>query len=159
MQAKIWISAALVGLSAWAAPAQAADIGVSIGISQPGVYGRIDIGRFPQPQVIVQQPVIIQQRYYPQPVQPVYMWVPPGHQKNWGKHCGRYNACGVPVYFVQDNWYREQGPGRRWEEGRRNDRDPQWDDRRDKHHGDGKGKDKDKDKGKGKGHGRGHDRD
>ena len=152
MQAKIWISAALVGVSAWAAPAQAADVGVSIGISQPGVYGRVDIGRFPQPQVIVQQPVIIQQRHYPQPVQPVYMWVPPGHQKNWGKHCGRYNACGVPVYFVQDNWYREQGPGRRWEEGRRNDRDAHWDDRhdyRDKHHG--KGKDKDK------GHGRGHD--
>ena len=31
------------------------DIGVSISISQPGVYGRIDIGRFPQPAVVVQQ--------------------------------------------------------------------------------------------------------
>ena len=156
MQARIWISVALAGLSVMAAPARAADVGVSIGISQPGVYGRVDIGRFPQPQVIVQQPVIVQQRYYAQPVQPVYMWVPPGHQKKWSKHCGQYNACGVPVYFVQDDWYREQGPGRRWEEGRRNDREQHWDDRHDrgdKHRGD--------EGGHGKGHGRrrGHDRD
>lgn len=85
--------------------ARATDVGVSIAISQPGVYGRIDIGRFPQPAVVVPQPVIIA----PQPVgvvvQPVYMWVPPGHQKNWAKHCNRYNACGVPVYFVRDDWY------------------------------------------------------
>ena len=38
-------------------PALAADVGVSVQISQPGVYGRIDIGRFPQPQVVVPQPV------------------------------------------------------------------------------------------------------
>jgi len=37
--------------------------------------------------------------------EPVYMWVPPGHRKNWRKHCGQYHACGVPVYFVQDQWY------------------------------------------------------
>jgi hypothetical protein len=79
--------------------ALAANVGVSIAISQPGVYGRIDIGRFPQPAVIVPQPVII--------AQPVYMWVPPGHQKKWTKHCSRYNACGVPVYFVRDDWYEQ----------------------------------------------------
>ncbi len=39
---------ALAGLLA-GAPAQATDVGVSIGINQPGIYGRIDIGRFPQP--------------------------------------------------------------------------------------------------------------
>ena len=33
--------------------------GVSVQISQPGVYGRIDIGRFPQPQVVVAAPVIV----------------------------------------------------------------------------------------------------
>ena len=99
--------AGLAGLVMAAAPARAADVdvGVSIGISQPGVYGRIDIGRFPQPQVIVQQPVIIQR--HARAPEPVYLWVPPGHQKNWGKHCGRYNACGVPVYFVQERWYRD----------------------------------------------------
>jgi len=87
--------------------ARAADVGVSVQISQPGVYGRVDIGRFPQPAVVMPQPVVIA----PQPVvvaQPLYMWVPPGHQKHWRKHCSRYNACGVPVYFVQDRWYRQQ---------------------------------------------------
>lgn len=87
--------------------AQAADVGVSVQISQPGVYGRIDIGRFPQPVVVAPQPVVIQPMVVAQPVQPVYMWVPPGHQKNWRKHCSRYGACGVPVYFVQDQWYHQ----------------------------------------------------
>jgi len=94
--------AALVG-----SPAQAADVGVSIGISQPGVYGRIDIGRFPEPAVIVQQPVLVRPApvYTPAP-EPVYLWVPPGHQRRWSVYCGRYNACGVPVYFVRHDWYR-----------------------------------------------------
>jgi hypothetical protein len=34
--------------------------------------------------------------------------VPPGHQKNWGKYCGQYQACGQPVYFVQESWVRER---------------------------------------------------
>lgn len=95
--------------------AQAADIGVSVQVSQPGVYGRIDIGSFPQPAVVVAQPVIIQQpRVVPaRPAQPIYMWVPPGHQKHWDKHCGRYNACGVPVYFVKDDWYHQHVMGGR----------------------------------------------
>lgn len=91
-----------------AAPAaHATDVGVSIAISQPGVYGRIDIGRFPQPAVLVPQPVIIAAPAVHVASQPVYMWVPPGHRKNWSKHCGRYNACGVPVYFVRDDWYEK----------------------------------------------------
>jgi hypothetical protein len=102
-------------------PAAAADVGVSIGISQPGIYGRIDIGRFPNPVVVVPQPVIIAPPPPPgrvvavAPVQPVYLWVPPGHQKHWRKHCHRYQACGHPVYFVRDDWYQQQvhrGPGR-----------------------------------------------
>lgn len=83
-------------------------VGVSIGINQPGVYGRIDIGNMPPPPVVYAQPRI----YAPPPVavvqQPVYLYVPPGHQKNWGKHCARYNACGQPVYFVQERWVRER---------------------------------------------------
>jgi hypothetical protein len=110
--------AAVAALSALAAASPASanvDVGVSVQISQPGVYGRIDIGRFPQPQVIVMQPVlvtppppspgvIVVRPVAPPP--PVYMWVPPGHQKNWARHCSRYNACGVPVYFVRDDWYQ-----------------------------------------------------
>jgi hypothetical protein len=84
----------------------ATDIGVSIDISQPGVYGRIDIGRFPQPQLVVQQPVIISRPVAVQQ-EPVYLWVPPGHRKDWRRHCAEYRACGVPVYFVQDRWYGE----------------------------------------------------
>lgn len=104
-------------------PAQAADVnvGVSIGFSQPGVYGRIDIGNYPQPQVIVAQPVIVQRPSRVPP--PVYLWVPPGHQKNWKKHCGEYNACGVPVYFVKDDWYQDQvlyGKGRDKDGGKEN---------------------------------------
>ena len=101
---------AAAAFAAVAAPALAADVGVSVEIAQPGVYGRIDIGRFSQPQVVVAQPVVIQpvpRAVVVQPVQPVYMWVPPGHRKNWGKHCHRYNACSTPVYFVQDEWYQQ----------------------------------------------------
>jgi hypothetical protein len=102
MQRKLFTALALLATFGTAQSADV-DVGVSIGISQPGVYGRIDIGRFPQPQLIVTQPVVI--RPVRQRVEPVYLWVPPGHQKNWRKHCHRYNACGTPVYFVDDGWY------------------------------------------------------
>jgi hypothetical protein len=59
------------------------NVGVSIGITQPGVYGRIDIGSYPRPAVVYGQPIIIA----PQPMlvrpSPVYLYVPPGHQRNW----------------------------------------------------------------------------
>ena len=94
-------------LASGAAVAQSS-VGVSIAINQPGVYGRIDIGNYPPPVLVYPQPVIIA----PPPVmvqrQPIYLYVPPGHQKKWGKHCARYNACGQPVYFVQEQWVRER---------------------------------------------------
>jgi hypothetical protein len=87
-------------------PAGATDVGVSVRISQPGVYGRVDIGRFPQPQVWVPQPVwVVQPVQVVQAPPPVYLWVPPGHRKHWRKHCARYGACAHPVYFVRDDWY------------------------------------------------------
>ncbi len=101
------LTTAGLAAAALALPAAAADVdvGVSVQISQPGVYGRIDIGRFPNPQVIVAQPVIVQPAPVARPVQPMYLWVPPGHRKNWKKHCRDYGACGVPVYFVRHDWY------------------------------------------------------
>lgn len=127
-------ASAAVVLAGIALPALAADVGVSVQISQPGVYGRIDIGRFPQPQVIVAQPVrISQSRMVVVQPQPVYMWVPPGHQKNWRRHCGRYNACGVPVYFVQDAWYQQNVRGHHDDRG----------DHPGKGHGNGHGKGRD----------------
>ncbi len=83
-------------------------VGVSVGINQPGVYGRIDIGNVAPPPVILPQPVIIRPRPVVVHQEPVYLYVPPGHQKNWSKHCGRYRACGQPVYFVQETWVRER---------------------------------------------------
>ena len=142
---------ALAALLPAFAPAQAADVdvGVSIGISQPGVYGRIDIGRFPQPQLVVAQPIYVERpvRMVIQP-EPVYMWVPPGHRKNWKKHCREYGACGAPVYFVRDDWYDQKvrygGYDRRDDDRGRDD----------KGYGKSHGKDKDKDKGHGKDKGR-----
>jgi len=96
----------LVGL---AAPTFAqTSVGVSVGINQPGVYGRIDIGNMPPPPVILPQPVIITPARVAVHREPVYLYVPPGHQKKWAKHCGQYNACGQPVYFVQESWVRER---------------------------------------------------
>lgn len=117
---RAWVPAAwlVAGWVVMASAAQAADVGVSIGISQPGVYGRIDIGRFPQPVLVVPQPVVVVPRSYRVAPEPVYLWVPPAHQRDWRHFCSRYNACGVPVYFVQDRWYRDQGPGREHFDGR-----------------------------------------
>lgn len=99
---------AYAGLAAWPLGAAAdVDVGVSIAISQPGVYGRIDMGRFPQPQIVVAQPVVVLPAQRARPVPPVYMWVPPGHRKKWAKHCRSYGACGVPVVFVRDDWYEQ----------------------------------------------------
>jgi hypothetical protein len=135
--------AALLGLGLLTgAPAQAA---VSVAIGEPGFYGRIDIGGMPAPQVIYPQPVIIAAPPQPIPRSPIYLRVPPGHAKNWARYCGRYDACGQPVYFVQDGWYhneyapryREQRrgppPGRGWDRDRDHDRGHG--------HGNGRGRD------------------
>ncbi len=114
-------------------------VDVSIGIYQPGVYGRIDIGNYPQPVLVYPQAIVVTPvplAYYRQPI---YLYVPPGHQKHWAKHCARYNACNQPVYFVQEQWVREryEQERERWHEGRRDawrhdhdDRDERWE-----HHG------------------------
>ena len=88
-----------------AAPVFAADVGVSVSVGQPGFYGRIDIGNAPPPRVIYVEPVVIQRVAVVRP--PIYLHVPPGHEKKWSKHCRKYNACGRPVYFVQNDWYED----------------------------------------------------
>lgn len=83
-----------------------ADVSVSVRIGQPGYYGRLDIGDYPSPMLIYPDPVLIA----PPPGvarAPIYLRVPPGHMNNWSRHCRRYNACGRPVYFVQDTWYTD----------------------------------------------------
>jgi hypothetical protein len=90
------------------APVFAADVGVSISIGEPGFYGQIDIGNFPQPQLVYPQPVVIRRSPEFVSVPPVYLHVPPGHEKHWSRHCAQYNACGRPVYFVRDDWYNNE---------------------------------------------------
>jgi hypothetical protein len=84
------------------------NIGISIGINAPGQYGRIDINNFPRPRLVHTQPII----YAPSPVaihqSPIYLYVPPRHQDNWGRYCGSYRACGQPVYFVRETWVRDE---------------------------------------------------
>ena len=131
-------------------PALAADVGVSISIGQPGFYGRLDIGDYPQPQVIYRQPIIIIERV-PMNRPPIYLHVPPGHAKNWSKHCRKYNACGERVYFVQDDWYnREYVP--RYQEQHRDRRAG----RRDEHKDDHRGTHKNDRHGNDRDHGRDH---
>lgn len=95
----------VAALATAAGSALAADVGVSVSIGQPGFYGRIDIGNMPQPQLIFAAPVVIHQVPVGVVRQPIYLSVPPGHEKKWSKHCSKYNACGRPVYFVQQDWY------------------------------------------------------
>jgi hypothetical protein len=40
------------------------------------------------------------------------MHAPPGHVKDWYKHCNKYNACGREVYFVRSGEYEEHGHGK-----------------------------------------------
>lgn len=89
-----------------AGPAIASDVAVSLSVGQPGFYGQLDIGDYPQPRTIYRNPVMIQRVAYDR--QPIYLNVPPGHSKNWRKHCGRYNACGERVYFVSNSWYEHE---------------------------------------------------
>jgi len=125
--------------SAVAVPAFGTDVSASIGISQPGFYGQINIGDFPRPAVIYAQPVWVQRPPRVVQVQPIYLRVPPGHEKHWSKHCGKYGACGQPVYFVREDWYQTQYVPRyqQQEYYARGESDE-----RDSKHGHGKGKDK-----------------
>jgi hypothetical protein len=114
---------------------QAADVGVSVRIGQPGFYGQIDIGNFPRPEVIYTQPMVIQPLPGGPPPAPVYLRVPPGHAKHWNRHCAEYHACGVPVYFVRDRWYNDvYAPRYRERHGRYDDR---YEDRHEGRHGHG----------------------
>lgn len=137
-QGSIAAALAAVALLNVTSAAYAADVGVSISVGQPGFYGQIDIGDFPQPQLVYGRPIAIERRddYGP----PIYLRVPPGHVKNWKNHCREYNACDRRVYFVQDSWYqREYVP--RYQQRHQSREHERYDDRGDgrNEHGDGRG--------------------
>jgi len=142
-----------------------AGVGVSVNIGEPGFYGQIELGdNYPPPQVVYQQPVIVDQ--VPESVgPPIYLRVPPGYSRDWRHHCGEYNACGHRVYFVQNNWYSNvyapryhqnhggpgPGPGYRDDRGQEHGRGPD--------HGRGQGQGHGQGQGQGQDHDHGHDRD
>ena len=97
------------------APAFAQGVRVTVsGEIAPGVYGRIDIGNRQAPPLLYPTPVIIVRQPHSAVMSPIYMHVPPGHARNWSKHCKRYNACNQPVYFAKSAEYEPgyKGPGK-----------------------------------------------
>ena len=135
------LAAGAVG-SAMAQPS----VGISIGINQPGVYGRINIGELPGAALVLPQPVVVAPPAVVVPRRPIYLYVPPEHQRDWRRYCGRYGACGQPVYFVQEDWvrdrYSQEHPG--WDRGRGHDEH-------------GRGHEREGDRDHGRDHGRDHD--
>ena len=82
-----------------------AAVGVSINVGQPGFYGQINLGDAPPPRLVYSQPVYVERQTVE--VEPIYLRVPMAHRSHWRENCYRYNACGRPVYFVQDRWYND----------------------------------------------------
>ncbi len=113
-----------------------ADIAVSIG--QPGFYGNINIGSAPPPVTVYPQPILVQPTAVP--LEPIYLRVPAEHYRHWPMYCQRYNACGRPVHFVNDEWYNSvyaphyhshRGDYERYEHFERSERGEHWHERHD----------------------------
>jgi hypothetical protein len=137
--------------------ARAGDLGIRVMLSgqvAPGVYGQVQIGNDRPPPVVYAQPMLIEPQAAPPP--PLYLHVPPGHARNWRKHCREYNACNRPVYFVRSEEYQPEyqrhyadHAAEREQERRR------WEDHeRDQERGGGHGEGRD---GDGHDHGHGHE--
>ena len=110
----------LPALAAAATCAQAQNVSVNAVITGqvlPGVYGQVVLGNGPPPPVVYQQPMIVQPApvVIGEPVEPIYLHVPPGHAKNWRKHCHEYHACNRPVYFVRSEEYEPGFDRGRWD--------------------------------------------
>jgi len=106
-------------------------INLSIGGEiSPGIYGQVQFGNGPPPPVLYEQPRIIVRQPPNVVLQPLYLHVPPGHAKNWAKHCREYGACNRPVYFVKSREYEPDYRGRkdkgRRHEGRREEHRDRW---------------------------------
>ncbi|HEY8974434.1 MAG TPA: hypothetical protein VIN75_09465 [Burkholderiaceae bacterium] len=106
---------------------------------EPGVYGRVAIGGYAEPPMVyAPQPVIAVDNGYGQVVEevvdpayatdqpPVYLWVPEYQRLHWAQYCREYGAIGVPVYFVDDGWYRANVMRRNWTPEQRSWSQQQW---------------------------------
>lgn len=79
---------------------------VAVRINTPGLYGHVDIGGYPEPPPVLYRQPVYAERVVVRDAQPIYLHVPPGHERHWRQHCAEYDACGRPVYFVRHDWYR-----------------------------------------------------
>jgi len=108
-------------------------------IVQPGVYGRVAIGGYAEaPLVYAPQPVVAIDNGYGEVVEetvdaayatdqtPVYLWVPEYQRLHWAQYCREYGAYGVPVYFVDDGWYRANVLRHNWTPEQRSWTPQQW---------------------------------
>jgi hypothetical protein len=131
----ILLTSALVA-AATCAEAQSVSVNAVItGEVVPGVYGQVVLGNRPPPPLVYTQPMIVQPAPVVMggpPLEPLYLHVPPGHAKNWRKHCHEYHACDRPVYFVRSAEYE---PGYR-PERKHEDHGHHDEDRGDRDHGD-----------------------
>lgn len=142
----------LIATALFAVPVLAQDVGVSIPLGDSGFYGRIDLGDAPRPRILYRDPIVVD-RVVVQAAPPIYMRVPPGHARKWSKHCGKYNACGQPVYFVHNDWYNNvYTPYYRERSGRQDRDDNHGSDRHDRDNDDDRGGGHGKGKGKGNKH-------
>ena len=98
MQAAALLSVLLLTLAGSVAAQTNTTVG---GPLRPGVYGRIEIGKSAPPPVIFATPVVASRAVLPPSVKPIYLYVPPGQVRKWERHCGKYQACDLPVYFVR----------------------------------------------------------
>lgn len=106
MKHTLWIALLIALLAPVSVPVARADVSLAVTVGQPGFYGTLVLGdHYPPPVLVYAEPIIID--HYHTPGRPLYLHVPPGHAKDWRKHCKHYNACGAPVYFVQDSWYND----------------------------------------------------
>jgi hypothetical protein len=120
----------------------------------PGVYGQVQIGSDrPPPPLVYAQPMLIEPQAAPPP--PVYLHVPPGHAKDWSKHCREYHACNRPVYFVRSEEYE---PGYVYRnDARGHERDHEHDRVRHEHEDRSRHEDEDRSRHDEHEHGHGHD--
>ncbi len=131
------LSASMLGFGIPLVQAQAISVGAVItGEVVPGVYGQVVIGNRPPPALVAPQPVMIE----PVPMgvappEPIYLHVPPGHARNWRKHCHEYHACNRPVYFVRSAEYEPGFDRARWEREHGHDHDQDHEHHDHGHHG------------------------
>jgi hypothetical protein len=107
---KAFFSSGILALSFATTLVQADDLGINVvleGEIKPGVYGRVELSKNSHPQLVYHEPrvVVVEQHV---DTHPVYLHVPPGHARNWSKHCKKYHACSRPVYFVMSEEYHEK---------------------------------------------------